>query len=324
MGIGTRKPFDVAQGVAPMLVAGGGPAVVANQFKVLDPSAVAFSQHFYWALASGRTLGDAAREARVAVNYAIAGEAIDWAIPVLFARNPGDQLVAPRDAGGVLEHGDATGLGGRQRRSRDRLRELVAIWDVNYAIPPLDAIVARLNAAQPFFQFEAVEITAPLGTWRRVPDAQEQRAYLDADEVEGKLKGALARLGATHLCCVTNLPLADKKEYDLLAHVAADGRISVVSTDDMLARLAPPEISVERLIANFLVFSLGDIAGHTSGPKNCPFYYNDERDVIWVAGPVTICPRCVATLRRKGVKGERLKALMALAHAYGAPAERRR
>ena len=53
-----------------MLVAGGVPAVLANQFKVLDPSALAFAQHFYWALANGRTIGDAAREARVAVEVA--------------------------------------------------------------------------------------------------------------------------------------------------------------------------------------------------------------------------------------------------------------
>jgi len=93
-----------------MLVAGGVPAVVANQFKVLDPSAAAFAQHFYWALASGRTIGDAAREARVAVNYSIAGEAIDWAVPVLFARNPGDRMIWARSStteasGAVLAFG---------------------------------------------------------------------------------------------------------------------------------------------------------------------------------------------------------------------------
>ena len=75
-------------GAAPALVAGGVPAVLANQFKVLDQSATAFAQFFYWAVAQGMSIGRAAREARIALNYSIAGETIDWAVPVLYARNP--------------------------------------------------------------------------------------------------------------------------------------------------------------------------------------------------------------------------------------------
>ncbi len=87
------------RGVAPALVAGGVPAVVANQFSVLDVSATAFARHFYWALAQGLTIGDAAREARVAVNYSISGEAIDWAVPVVFTRNPGDRIASKNETG---------------------------------------------------------------------------------------------------------------------------------------------------------------------------------------------------------------------------------
>jgi hypothetical protein len=89
---------DFNRGVAPALLAAGVPAVVANQFSVLDVSATAFARHFYWALAQGRTIGDAAREARVAVNYSISGEAIDWAVPVLFVRNPADRLATVKAA----------------------------------------------------------------------------------------------------------------------------------------------------------------------------------------------------------------------------------
>jgi hypothetical protein len=79
---------DFHRGVAPALVAGGLPAVLANQYKVLDSAALAFAGHFYWSLANGHTLGDAAREARVAVRCAGPPETIDWAVPVLFARDP--------------------------------------------------------------------------------------------------------------------------------------------------------------------------------------------------------------------------------------------
>ncbi|MGZ6987586.1 MAG: CHAT domain-containing protein [Thermoanaerobaculia bacterium] len=78
---------DFLRGVAPALLAGGVPAVLANQYKVLDSSATAFARHLYWALAKGQSLGEAAREARVAVSYAKGAEPMDWAVPVLYARD---------------------------------------------------------------------------------------------------------------------------------------------------------------------------------------------------------------------------------------------
>jgi hypothetical protein len=78
---------DFLRGVAPALLAGGVPAVLANQYKVLDSSATAFARHLYWALAKGHNLGEAAREARVAVSYAKGAEPMDWAVPVLYARD---------------------------------------------------------------------------------------------------------------------------------------------------------------------------------------------------------------------------------------------
>jgi hypothetical protein len=78
---------DFLRGVAPALLAGGIPAVLANQYKVLDSSATAFARHLYWALAKGHSLGAAAREARIAVSYAKGAEPMDWAVPVLYARD---------------------------------------------------------------------------------------------------------------------------------------------------------------------------------------------------------------------------------------------
>ena len=92
---------DFNSGVAPALVAGGVPVVVANQFAVLDVSATSFARHFYWSLASGMSVGAAAREARIAVNYSIAGEAIDWAVPVVYARDPERRLRAASEAGAL-------------------------------------------------------------------------------------------------------------------------------------------------------------------------------------------------------------------------------
>ena len=92
-GRGGRADFN--KGVAQSLVAHGLPALVANQYSVLDSSATSFAQHFYWSLAQGMSVGEAAREARIAVNYSLQGELIDWAVPVLYARDPGMTLCAP-------------------------------------------------------------------------------------------------------------------------------------------------------------------------------------------------------------------------------------
>jgi hypothetical protein len=87
---------DFVRGVAPSLVAAGVPAVVANQYPVLDAAATVFAREMYAALARGGSLGDASREARVALGHTTGAEALDWAVPVLFARDPGATLRAAR------------------------------------------------------------------------------------------------------------------------------------------------------------------------------------------------------------------------------------
>lgn len=86
---------DFLRGVAPTLLAGGIPAVVANQYKVLDSSATAFARHLMWSLARGRALGEAAREARVAVSVARTAGPMDWAVPVVYARDTSLVLCRP-------------------------------------------------------------------------------------------------------------------------------------------------------------------------------------------------------------------------------------
>ncbi|MFN8090746.1 MAG: CHAT domain-containing protein [Vicinamibacteria bacterium] len=80
------------RGVAPALVAAGVPAVVANQYPVEDRAATAFARDLYASLARGLSIGDAAREARLAVGRETSPEALDWAVPVVFARDPRETL----------------------------------------------------------------------------------------------------------------------------------------------------------------------------------------------------------------------------------------
>jgi CHAT domain-containing protein len=78
--------------VAQALVAAGLPAVVANQYAVEDAAATTFARELYTQLATGSPLGDAAREARVAVGRERGNLSLDWAVPVVFARDPREPL----------------------------------------------------------------------------------------------------------------------------------------------------------------------------------------------------------------------------------------
>ena len=83
---------DWNRGTAPALVAAGVPAVVANQYAVLDTAATLFARELYAELAQGRAIGDAAREARIALGRELGASRLDWAVPVVFARDPREPL----------------------------------------------------------------------------------------------------------------------------------------------------------------------------------------------------------------------------------------
>lgn len=289
-GEGGRSDFN--RGVAPALVQAGVPAVVGNQYSVLDVSATAFARHFYWALAQGRKLGDAAREARVAVNYLISGEAIDWAVPVLFARDPAERLCEETTVPDVQREKAAEQRRSRRRSARDRTR--VALWDVQRIIPHLDKIADALTQAQEIFAFEAVSIPAPLGTWRREPS--KPGAYLIAENVAERLREKPKELGVDRLIAFTNLRMRDSKTVDLFAWEDPKHEISLFSTYDLLKQLEPPALSIERMVANAAAGFMADLTVHRRGAKSCPFYYNDERAIEWIAGPLRFCGVCSGKL----------------------------
>jgi hypothetical protein len=293
------------RGVAPALVAGGVPAVVANQFSVLDVSATAFARHFYWALAQGQTIGDAAREARVAVNYSISGEAIDWAVPVVFARNPGDRLALKNERS--LEE---LATSQRQRIVADTAqrravtagkgREIIGLWDVHHALPHMDRIAERLTAVQDAYIFKPVSVIAPLGTWQR--EKTEEVAYLNAEEVVKRLKDKPRELGVTRLIAFTHFPLRDSETVNLYAwDDYPRGNISILSTYELLDQVKPP-LSIERMVANAVATFIVSLPSHKEGPRNCVNFYNDDREIESIAGPLRVCPKCRKRLAKDRAK----------------------
>jgi hypothetical protein len=311
-GRGGRADFN--KGVAQSLVAHGLPALVANQYSVLDSSATSFAQYFYTSLAQGLSIGEAAREARIAVNYSLHGELIDWAVPVLYARDPGLRLCAPTAIPSIAP---LTAARASRRRAAGRHESEVAVWDVDDVFPSLERTLAVMNQAQPVFGFDLVDLSVPLDAWD--VNRREGTNFLWAEPFARRLQGKAAELGADVLACITRHWLRDDDWLYLYGWWPEDKTppvmiFSVAGFDE----LAPEGLDTNRAIANAMVSGLagfyGNVGTHASGAKNCPLAFNHARKIEHLVAPQQFDAGC--RRRLKGRLGGKLTALEALLKAF--------
>jgi hypothetical protein len=71
---------------APALVRGGATAVVAMQYEITNPAAIAFARAFYTAIARGRGVDEAVSSGRIGI-LGRGSETLEWITPVLYLRN---------------------------------------------------------------------------------------------------------------------------------------------------------------------------------------------------------------------------------------------
>jgi len=90
-------------------------------------------------------------------------------------------------------------------------------------------------------------------------------------------------------------------------------------TSDLLDKLDPPALSIERIAANtaatFLAF-LADLKNkdiHKKGAEDCPLFYNNDRRIEAIAGPLRFCQICSRKLK---LQPDLLAALEALLRVY--------
>jgi hypothetical protein len=96
---GRRDGVYTWSGIAPALIKGEIPAVIANQFSITDKGAIAFSQHFYQALAGGLPIERAVSAGRLGAYNADTGGR-DWGVPVLYlCSKTGDLFAGAADPG---------------------------------------------------------------------------------------------------------------------------------------------------------------------------------------------------------------------------------
>jgi DNA/RNA endonuclease YhcR with UshA esterase domain len=85
---------DPFAGVASALLMAGIPAVLAMQFPISDRAALAFSEWFYQALASGRPIDAAVVQGRLGIDLD-PSQSAEWAIPALFMSVPDGRIFKP-------------------------------------------------------------------------------------------------------------------------------------------------------------------------------------------------------------------------------------
>jgi hypothetical protein len=267
-------PSDYNKGMAQALVAHGLPALVANQYSVMDVSATSFAQFFYWALAHGMTLGEAAREARISVNYSLGGDPIDWAVPVLYARDPNTRLAEKVQPLAMPPLATLT----QSRRDAISQHDLrIAVWDVDHVLPELPATLEILNRAQTRFGFEVVDLSVPLDAFDYDSDPSLGR-YLRVDRLANRLQSKTVELHINYLMCVTSEKLKDEKNNTGFYLWWPDGRKPPVLIMSYAAfpELKPSGMDTNRALVNAIVTSLAGIQAnvgtHEDGSLLCPLH----------------------------------------------------
>ena len=306
-GAAGRAEFN--KGVAQSLVAHGLPAVVANQYSVLNSSATSFAQHFYWSLAQGNSLGESAREARIAVNYSLHGEPIDWAVPVLYARDSSQVLCRPPAKRSFVPE---TRVRPDSRRATAAHSVRVAVWDMDNVFPALDRTLAQMNAAQKEFGFELVQLSVPLDVW----DLQKGKPmFLWAERLADRLRGTPVELEVDILACITRHSMRGDEWENIYGWWPSNREPPIlIQSVAGFNQLAPEGRETDRVIANQVVSSLagfyGDLDSHQTGSKKCPLFFNQERKFEHLASRKQFDKDCREKLKKRGANLDALDALL--------------
>lgn len=299
-GSGGRADFN--KGMAQSLVAHGLPALVANQYSVLDVSATEFARHFYWAVANGFSIGEAAREARIAVNYSLQGDIIDWAVPVVYARDPNMTLCVKAE--GATAAASATASRALRRGAAEGRPVKVAVWDIDSIFPSLSATLERLNAAQERIGFEPVDLSAPVDAWDLKKRAADGTPYLWAERFAQRLAGFPLELHVNVLACVTRHWLRSNDDFDLYSWWPDENGppillFSCAGFEAMTAEGPQTDHAIANVLVQALAGFLGQIDTHRRGAKDCPMAYNPERNLARIIGSQSFDPDCRRKLQKK-------------------------
>ena len=261
-------------------------------------------------------VGEAAREARIAVNYSLCGEAIDWAVPVVYARDPNSRLCAKRPIDPRTTPSPAVQASGRRSVAQHTVR--IAVWDTNSQFPELRQVLERMNGSQDYYGFEIVDLSVPMDAWYM----KGNKRYLDADRFADRLSPQISQLGVHYVSAIINEWMAcdigtKNEDYEIYGWWPAVNKPPVLIFSTKGLELAPKGPATERAIANVAVSGLAgyllDLDSHQRGPEDCPNFYNPDRKLSVLTGQQKFCKPCLEKLRKYP---QELKALSALLRVF--------
>src|SRR5271166_4482205 len=251
---GEAAADDLLSSTAAALVHSGISAVVAMQFAVTDPAALAFSRGFYQALAHNHPVDEAVRLGRIAID-GTSENTLEWVTPVLFLRTDEARLFSvirpdDGDAPSQSEQPSAQQVALESTLHEMYMQALAAMRTGRHtdAIPLLDSLLAL----EPNYRDAADQRDAARRTQRSATNYQRGRAA----EAAGNWGSAITEYTAINepayrdvskrlADCTAQQQIASLLE-ELRMHARASEWGAVIAVSDDLAALGLKSAEVTR------------------------------------------------------------------------------
>jgi hypothetical protein len=219
---------------------------------------------------------------------------IDWAIPVVYARDPSMTICAPPVPAKAAALGSVRS---RKPPTREQRPVAVAVWDVDSVFPSLDSALTKMNSSQDHFGFDLVDISAPLDAWDLEHRARDGSPYLWAERVVHRLGGVPLELHVNVLVCITRHWLRSDYYFNLYGWWPdSKGPPVVLFSCAGFNDLAPEGPATDRAIANVIVSTLtgflSQFDSHEHGAKGCPMAFNRHRALKYIVSEQAFDARC--------------------------------
>jgi hypothetical protein len=247
---------------------------------------------------------------------AIGPRIIDWAVPVVYARDPSMALC---EAPVASTAAPAAAARAASRRRVVAGRQRMAVWDIDSVFPELKQTLVRMNAVQTVFEFELVDLSAPLDIWDLDQKAPDGSPYLLAETLAHRMESATADLGVRVLACLTRHWMRSSNTLNLygwwpLEHKPPVVVASFAGFDRLMVAGAQTDRALANLAVSVLAGFLGGIPPHTRGPKNCPMWHNPSRLLSHLSGEQHFDASCRKALSKEHAR--ELEAFDALLKAF--------
>jgi CHAT domain len=262
-GRNSKNEDPARSSIAAALLARGIPAIIATQFSIPDVTAHFLSNMTYDSLVMGKSLVEAMRDGRRAMNYSEKSRITDWGIPVLYTSDP-DLVIFPKSKGkrtqeweadynAALKSEDVLKALAMSESSRapslavertaipgkkDKARMCVALVDFDAKAGLLPELVKAANDKQDYYNFEVDYLPVPsqaIRTDMKDVSGQLLEPQLYLPYVEDYLLEAPKNLNVDKVCCLTQCWIAginedeDNKIFDTYRYSALNRSENVVA-----------------------------------------------------------------------------------------------